>query len=54
MIVLRYELGCGQQLELLIPTGQVRADQVLGDITARCLSCKAAQLVVRVQLAAVR
>ncbi len=53
-MVLRYELVCGQTLELIVPTGQVRAGQVVGDITTWCQTCDLEQSVVRVHMDATR
>jgi hypothetical protein len=49
-MVLRYELVCGHILELIVPTGQLRADQVVGDITTWCPTCDREQDVIRVHL----
>jgi len=52
--VLRYELVCGHILELIVPTAQLRADQVVGDITTWCPTCDREQDVIRVHLDAPR
>jgi hypothetical protein len=52
--VLRYELTCGHTLELIVPTGQLLAAQVLGDITTWCPTCHRDRDVIRVHLDATR
>jgi hypothetical protein len=52
--VLGYELVCGHTLELIVPTGQLRAGQVVGDITTWCPTCDRKQDVIRVHLDATR
>lgn len=54
MTVLRYDLVCGHTLELIVPTRQLRASQVVGSIAAWCPSCEVDQDVFRVHLDATR
>ena len=54
MTVLHYTLVCGHTLELIVPTRQLRAAQVVGDITTWCPTCDRDRDVIRVHLDAPR
>ncbi len=50
MIVLRYELECGQTLEVIVPAHQLLDTQVFGTITAWWPRCNRTEQAARVQL----
>jgi hypothetical protein len=52
MMVIRYTLECGAELELLVPSDQVRENQVTGHINAWCPTCHVEHPVSRVYLGA--
>ena len=50
MMVMRYELECGQSVEIIVASDQVREYQVTGRIAAWCPTCHVEHPVTRVQL----
>jgi hypothetical protein len=50
MMVIGYELECGQTVEVMVASDQVREDQVLGDVRAWCPTHDRDEPVARVRL----
>lgn len=50
LMVISYELECGQTMEVMIASDQVREDQILGDVRAWCPTCHTGHPVIRVRL----